>query len=672
MDSDTKVSPETTPSQPSPDRTSEYCDECIQADRALHEVAEALAHKSPERILVPMVSLTDFTAASRQNACPSCRDILKASAKLELEFWIFEFELNTSAAGHSGWANFLNIDGHGRTEEAYLLKRSRYPAGLREPIRDSLKSFNVDIGFIQEHLQTCESHHDSCRAAPIGTSDIALYLVDVLRECITSTPISGVRYVALSYVWGDSQVTKLTSKNTATLAGYRGLSLDSQVHIVPRTIRDAMRLTAELGIRYLWVDCLCIVQDDPNIGYYLNRMHSVYSDAYLTIVVANKDSADGGIVGYETYPESRNLPRSVITYPNYVLGIIPLTDGHTNTLFPWATRGWTLQEGFFSRRALTIDDRMTFVCAASWAEEGDIVGGGIHGRPGYLCNATPYRDQVVSFTDPMLHRRNLYSHLQEVFASRELTYDTDVQRACSGITSFFSRPDEGLFELNTQILYGHQLLSFRNTLLWRSRTPQRKRNTPSRRDGLPAVPSWSWMAWHGHQIHTAEEPWTILYDGRDLDEPTKIEFQCHACHKIHPVTHKNCTDEPSSSPSGLDELDTYLYIRAQRGRFGFYIDIDGDCHIVLQSPQEELGRELGHLFFDDASIHSTLTGSETFDFIGIYWHDTYEFGEQNPVYALCVRRAQGRPDVFERIGMAKIHKEAWDMVAEFDENIVLG
>jgi hypothetical protein len=447
---------------------------------------------------------------------------------------------------------------------------------------------------------------------------------------------------------------------------------------VPLTIRDAMRLTAELGIRYLWVDCLCIVQDDPNIGYYLNCMDSVYSNAYLTMVVANKDNADGGIVDYETYPESRNLPGSVITYPHYVLGIIPLTYGHTNALFPWATRGWTLQEGFFSRRALIIDDRMTFVCAANWAEEGEIVAGGIHGRPGYLCNVTPYRDQAALFIHPMLHRRNLYSRLQEAFASRELTYDTDVQRAFSGITSFFSRPDDSGYELNTQILYGHPLLSFRISLLWRCETPQRKRNTPSRRDGLPAVPSWFWMTWHG-QIQTIK-PWTIrndiYYVGRDLNEPTRIEFQYHACYKVHPVTHKSCTDGPSSSQLGLDELDTYLYLRAQRGRFRLRRGYDQrECDVVPQNLQQKWNT-LGCVYFDDASIYSTMPWwtdtSETFDFIGICWHDTYKLRGQNPVNALCVRRAQGRPVVFERIGRAEIYKETWDKVAEYDEHIILG
>jgi hypothetical protein len=331
-----------------------------------------------------------------------------------------------------------------------------------------------------------------------------------------------------------------------------------------------------------------------------------------------------------------------------------------------------LQEGFFSRRALIIDDRMTFIYAASWVEEGEIVGAGIYLRPGYLCNATTYRDQAAIATHPMLHRQDLHCKLQEAFASRELTYDTDVQRAFSSITSFFSRPDDSGDELNSQILYGNPLLSFRSSLLWRSVTPSRKRDIPSRPDGLPAIPSWSWMAWHVNirTVKPREFKNDIYYIGQNLNEPTTIEFQCHACHRVHPVTQKSCTDEPHSSPSAIDELDTCPYLRAQRGRLGFYMDTDGDCHVVLQNPQEELSRKSDYLFFDDASTHSTLTGSEIFDFIGTCWD--YGRAGQKEVYATCVRRARDRPGVFERIGMAMIHKEAWDRVAEYDENIILG
>jgi hypothetical protein len=128
-----------------------------------------------------------------------------------------------------------------------------------------------------------------------------------------------------------------------------------------------MRLTADLDIRYLWVDSLCLRQDEPLLNRYLNQMHNIYHNAYLTVVVANKDNADSGITGYKTCPTGRKLPGLVVNYPNHVLGF---TERDECDGLSWFSRGWTLQEGFFARRALVISDRILLSCAQGFAEEG--------------------------------------------------------------------------------------------------------------------------------------------------------------------------------------------------------------------------------------------------------------------------------------------------------------
>ncbi|KAH6851420.1 hypothetical protein BKA58DRAFT_326316, partial [Alternaria rosae] len=143
------------------------------------------------------------------------------------------------------------------------------------------------MGLIKPWLQFREHEHEQCRLDPFNRLDVPLYLIDVVERCITSIPESGVRYLALSYVWGNVEFTKLTFSNMEALQRPRSLASELNVATVPRTIRDAMRLTADLDIRYLRVDCLCLVQDDPKIGLYLDRMHLIYNTAYMTIIVAN-------------------------------------------------------------------------------------------------------------------------------------------------------------------------------------------------------------------------------------------------------------------------------------------------------------------------------------------------------------------------------------------------
>jgi hypothetical protein len=70
-------------------------------------------------------------------------------------------------------------------------------------------------------------------------------------------------YVALSHCWGKSpaapgQISRTLKENINDYA--RGIKMRR----LPKTFRDAIQVTRELGQRYLWIDSLCIIQDDPN------------------------------------------------------------------------------------------------------------------------------------------------------------------------------------------------------------------------------------------------------------------------------------------------------------------------------------------------------------------------------------------------------------------------
>lgn len=60
-----------------------------------------------------------------------------------------------------------------------------------------------------------------------------------------------------------------------------------------RTIVGAMFVVASIGETYLWVDSLCIIQDDPEgLRHNLREMHRIYSRANLTTVPAHGDNSD--------------------------------------------------------------------------------------------------------------------------------------------------------------------------------------------------------------------------------------------------------------------------------------------------------------------------------------------------------------------------------------------
>lgn len=86
------------------------------------------------------------------------------------------------------------------------------------------------------------------------------------------SPFDSVRYVALSYCWGTTEQSRTITTNI------RSRERRFAVAQLPQTLKDAIFLTRALGIQYVWIDSLCIVQDDPEEWAIESaKMASIYS-----------------------------------------------------------------------------------------------------------------------------------------------------------------------------------------------------------------------------------------------------------------------------------------------------------------------------------------------------------------------------------------------------------
>lgn len=105
--------------------------------------------------------------------------------------------------------------------------------------------------------------------------------------------IGTLEYVALSYVWGTVQRLFLKRDNSIEL-GTSG----SLVGRVSQTIANAITVTKRLGIRYLWADALCILQDQASDKMVnLAFMSDMYEAAALTIIAASGRDVAAGLPG---------------------------------------------------------------------------------------------------------------------------------------------------------------------------------------------------------------------------------------------------------------------------------------------------------------------------------------------------------------------------------------
>ena len=201
---------------------------------------------------------------------------------------------------------------------------------------------------LQEVFQTCKMEHKSCS---FQASFLPRRVLDVHPKLDGSITlhVSGKHekheYIALSYCWGGAQQLTTTRKSL------RDRCHGIQMTKLPQTILDAVWITRLLGIRYLWVDSLCIIQDDTqDTATEISYMGEVYKGAALTLAAANAPSVRDGflrLLGTNSpgsgnfYLDYHNQSKRVCVRFNKKEGTDPLEQ-----------RAWTFQESLLSRRLL--------------------------------------------------------------------------------------------------------------------------------------------------------------------------------------------------------------------------------------------------------------------------------------------------------------------------------
>lgn len=367
-----------------------------------------------------------------------------------------------------------------RLERRESFSRKAQEAIVQQENRER-KNRESNLRTIQSWLSLCDSKHDvHCHTNSATSNDTGgrpLWLIDVQSLCLKQADPSW-QYAALSYVWGNVHTVHATTRNIEHLQESRVLGK----LCVARTIMHAIDLARDLKIAYLWVDCLCILQDDEKAKHsQICEMASIYANAYLTIVAASGTHADHGFKACTKTEDARSL------YAGLRVSADPQVRQRQIHEFllsesPWMGRGWTLQELVFSRRAIFLfDSTITWQChCATWE-----VSMASTMLPATSCSET-FSEVAQGLQFSLWPDLEEYARLVHSYSGRKLTHLHDRYRAFLGITSTFARSFQEGF------LWGLPEMFFDVALLWQSESFLSK---PSRR--LDDYPSWSWMGWSG-------------------------------------------------------------------------------------------------------------------------------------------------------------------------------
>ncbi|KAF2116106.1 heterokaryon incompatibility protein-domain-containing protein [Lophiotrema nucula] len=243
----------------------------------------------------------------------------------------------------------------------YLNIKHRIP--LSDPISDT------GITLMKRWIEECCNGHESiCSKGAISDKwMLPSRLIDVGRSkqfddirVIEQNADALSKYVALSYCWG-----KEGNPLRATKSSLSQLQQQITWQTIPKTIQDAIIVVRRMGYSYLWVDALCIIQDDDgDFRRELNKMAGIYSHAHFTIAAVGAESSEQGFL-----PERRNVRVFSVQFQSKRMtsmqGKISLIE-HTAFEPPtmqneylkevedskWNSRGWTLQERHLARRII--------------------------------------------------------------------------------------------------------------------------------------------------------------------------------------------------------------------------------------------------------------------------------------------------------------------------------
>lgn len=396
------------------------------------------------------------------------------------------------------------------------------PPGMFGCRLDELPSLETgsetSVAWVKDRINECRLNHPLCHSLHMSSTPGSyvpsrlLYIPPEPMEGIVlrlkeDVP-SGAKYVALSHCWGsrDKWPRCLT-----TNANYESQLSHIQWETLPQTFRDTAIFARRLGVEYIWVDSMCIIQgDERDWQKESTKMYSVYSNAYITFAAAAAHDCHDGLFSRRA-PGSlvpllslgfRGRPYHVQAYsvPNERQEFEILDEGmYGNPSYPLLTRAWCFQERLVSPRVLFFGvDELILECPTersceedtysppSWRDGGDL---GIERGETFMhrYSISTGKDQKIA-----AHWYQIVQHYNNL----ELSETTDRLPAIAAIAQRFARynpDDEYICGLWKSCI-------FQGLLLW---LRAKENITGPHIDHGPSTvvnytaPSWSWASIQG-------------------------------------------------------------------------------------------------------------------------------------------------------------------------------
>ncbi|KAK1749723.1 hypothetical protein QBC47DRAFT_311471 [Echria macrotheca] len=424
------------------------------------------------------------------------------------------------------------------------------------------------INVLSRWLVDCDEKH-AC--FPEDIDFLPTRLIDVGAEnsstvrlvCNTTGLDRKTKYIALSHRWGKDKPLKTETKNIEGLSEWV-IDFDG----LPKTFRHAVQVTRSLGLGYLWIDSLCIVQDDvKDWERESQRMEEVFSSAYCTIAATCASGTNDGFLKQRTERQVVAMKDTTSGLSFYACEAINDFGGDVDSSV-LNNRGWVLQERALARRTVHFTETQTY-----WE-----CGKGVRcetmtkmkNEASLFLGDSNFPEYAVFQSEGK--KIKLVQSLYEKYSKMDLTYNEDRPIAIRGLEARLIQTVGGPGGFGVFEKHLHRYL------LW-----QRTEKSLTRIKEFPngPVPSWSWMAWDGAIEYMDDIP------GNQVEWQAEVQWR-----------------SPMSRSEKIEQISEYPFLTATVREFSSpavtgikfddgRTDLSPGCRCVVlgvSKPQPGLGR----------------------------------------------------------------------------------
>ncbi|KAF8859341.1 HET-domain-containing protein [Acephala macrosclerotiorum] len=376
------------------------------------------------------------------------------------------------------------------------------PASFSPTLRISNQLIENPINLAKEWLHACTREHPRCKAStthPIptrllvldrsnttdGRNDHYQQTVRLVETADWAKGVERVEYATLSHCWGGIDFLKLTTRMLDTF------KTSVPFDLLTRTFRDAINVTLDLGLRYIWIDSLCIIQDSvQDWDIEAGRMSSVYGGSSINIAASGaRDGSEGLFLKPPNFIGGAYFPPSFITAP-YAVALFGLySSGIPNTHL--ASRAWAFQERLLSPRTLHFGKTELF-----W-----------ECRTHDACESFPNVFPAALKDRHIRPRKSMYEiwpQIVEMYSMCSVTLSKDKLVALAGVARIAEN------ESGDDYLAGLWRSKMEVALCWMA-----KKATVRPKHGPYRAPTWSWASVDGGVYYSFE-------DGEGLEKLSRI------------------------------------------------------------------------------------------------------------------------------------------------------